>query len=494
VLGLIPPSLYQALSYKSSEYNAFGAVDKVKGMMRYCFTVKFFLGLCAVAFYIILGWLLYQYSDPVFSRNGYCLMILSPIALLYELGNVIIVSLDSLRYYGTNTFIQTMNKITLVIGSVFIYLFDSNLSQMDILTAYLWVNVIALIVQFLTAYISYLFVFHNVKLTPVKWEEIKIYSIFGLYFSLSSSIIYVYQQIYNVLLSQQGGQVYSNIPENMTNQATIVSQLPMSSVFTELEKKGNRKQLVQLFTRSSELYTIIVSFLIGILFFGINAYVLLIYASNYWDIVDMVRLYVFVVYFTVLVNNYHGLFAITKLEPKFPLLDGIAMIFYTIITLVLNYYLNFLGLILAQVFGNLVWFLVYWMYDKWVLKEFKIPFIILTKNFIVLFILILIITWVSPYILQNPAILSFGNSLVQYINKIGHIDLTSRAPGLMESAVSLILFSLGFYLYVLISRSITKEDIETIQNSGVKIPLSKLIKKLVLHRKMKSESDSVNLN
>ncbi len=59
---------------------------------------------------------------------------------------------------------------------------------------------------------------------------------------LAGSANNVYNLVVTQLLQNYGGtgaQIYFNIPTNMLNQTLIIAQLPIGSVFTELEKKGN---------------------------------------------------------------------------------------------------------------------------------------------------------------------------------------------------------------------------------------------------------------
>ena len=106
---------------------------------------------------------------------------------------------------------------------------------------------------------------------------------------LAGSANNVYNLVVTQLLQNYGGtgtQIYFNIPTNMLNQTLIIAQLPIGSVFTELEKKGQRDEMVRLFTRSSFAFSVIISFLIGLLFFAIKFFVLIVYPLNYIAAID----------------------------------------------------------------------------------------------------------------------------------------------------------------------------------------------------------------
>ena len=105
------------------------------------------------------------------------------------------------------------------------------------------------------------------------------------------------------------------------------------------------------------------------------------------------------------------------------------------------------------------------------------------QHAIALMVILALIVWISPFIANYAPITNFSSYILQFVSKIVHFDVNIRYPGILEGVVNLVLFIILFYLYMVFSRSITKEDINAIQQSGIKIPFAKYLKKLVLSRK-----------
>jgi O-antigen/teichoic acid export membrane protein len=269
----------------------------------------------------------------------------------------------------------------------------------------------------------------------------------------------------------------------MLNQTLIIAQLPIGSVFTELEKKGQRDEMVRLFSSSSFSFSVIISFLIGILFFAIKFFVLIVYPLNYIAAIDQVRLFILAVYFIFITSNYHGLFSITNNQKRVTLVESISAGLSILVSTILSIYFNFLGIVIGNVIGNAIYAVIYWAYGKYRLKEFKIPFLQIFQHAIALIVFLAIIVWMSPFIANYDPITNFSNQILQFVSSIVNFDVNTRYPGILEGVINLVLFIILFYLYILLSRSITKEDINAIEQSGIKIPFAKYLKKLVLSRK-----------
>ena len=299
--------------------------------------------------------------------------------------------------------------------------------------------------------------------------------------ALAGSANNVYNLVVTQLLQNYGGtgaQIYFNIPTNMLNQTLIIAQLPIGSVFTELEKKGQRDEMVRLFTRSSFAFSVIISFLIGLLFFAIKFFVLIVYPLNYIAAIDQVRLYILAVYFIFITSNYHGLFSITNNQKRVTLIETISAGLSILITFILSIYFNFLGIVLGNVVGNAIYAVLYWAYGKYQLKEFKIPFLQMFQHAIALMVILALIVWISPFIANYAPITNFSSYILQFVSKIVHFDVNIRYPGILEGVVNLVLFIILFYLYMVFSRSITKEEYQCHSTVRYQNSLCKIFEKI----------------
>jgi hypothetical protein len=264
ILIFLPPALSTAMYYKIAEYASHQEYGKIKGAVSYGLRIKGMLGAIATGVYLLLGWIWYQSPNPQTSMNGWAVLIVSPMGYLNELLAIYLTVISSLRHFGIESAIQFIGKACSIVGYLGIFMaFPATYietHQVQILTDLLLLVLITSLAQLGVQYRWYWKHFHRVTLIPVTREEMKAYTKFGAYYAISGSCSTVYGQVVNFQLNGiYNGQMYYNLSKNMMTQAQTVSNLPIGSVFTDLEQHQHRAAMVQLWLRSTCLYSIIVN-------------------------------------------------------------------------------------------------------------------------------------------------------------------------------------------------------------------------------------------
>jgi hypothetical protein len=123
--------------------------------------------------------------------------------------------------------------------------------------------------------------------------------------------------------------------------------------------------------------------------------------------------------------------------------------------------------------------LAYWFHANNVLKDFKTKFLTLYRHFFSLVFMLVILNYLFPYIHSVFPYENIIDWVMGIIETWFNWDIADQMKSLLETSLELILFVISYALYISVFKGFTKKDMQSIKNSGIKIPLSRWISKLL---------------
>jgi O-antigen/teichoic acid export membrane protein len=466
------------LSIKLPELLVKKEEKKAKGLMQFTLKIRSFVSFLVWIGYIIAAIIMIFSTDQ--QVIGYTLLILSPRVITRELTVLYIQIFNSLKLFSFYTYLLFLEKMILLIGySIFAW------NDSDILVKLYWmsfVNILAAISYIPPFLYLYFKKFKNVKAQPIKWKEIKESITFGSSFTVVGSIGILTEQIFYGVIKNSGHYEYItqyNICKNLTSQAVNAVAFPVASVLTDLEKTGQHDKMMRLFSKSIYFTSLILAFLTGCFYFIVEAYILVIFPPEYLSVIPIAQFYVLIIYFLSILANYRGLYTMTKNVKKYMYIEVIYSILFSITYFLSFKYLDFWGLILTQVIGTMVLTLTYWFHANFILKDYKTSFLTIYRHFIALILILVILNWIFPYF---HSIFPYDNIIEWIMGIIENWfdwDIADQIHSLMETSLELVIFIVSYIIYISVFKGFTKKDMQSINNAGIKIPLSKLLSRFL---------------
>jgi len=483
ILNFLPPSIRQVIIYKVPELMVLGHSNKVKGLIRYATLVKLFVSVIIFIIYLIFGIILLNNSSDNYTKlKAISVIIYSPNIILNPIIFLYSTLFNALKNFKINLYIVLIEKVTNILGySVIFYLISASLETKMLYM--LGLNISTLIITLIILVIMYKKRFKNIITERINRKSIKEFVTFGLYYSLSSSLINIQSQIYYGILEGTGIEELKtqyNTALNISGQVLVTLNLPIGPVLTDLEKINKHKEMVQLFKKSLQFTNLILAFLSGLLYYFVIIYILLLYPPEYLEIVHLIRDFMLIMFFSNIINNYMGLYSITKSERELMFLNIIRFGIESIFTFISFLLFGFYGFLIGQVFGTGLSAILFWFYGYAINKKYKFSFFSIFKNFFALISVILLVNLIVSNLMIIFSFQSWASSISYFINNMISIgDISFQISIILESLVYISSYSVLFIAYIVFFKAFTKRDLDAISRLGIKIPFKKYIRKIL---------------
>lgn len=495
IIVFFPLSFNQFIDYKMPEYIIKNEKGRIKGILLYGIKVKLVVGVIISAIYFISA------LSLVKSQIEYA------ITIIIFIPNIIMVSqthlfaavLKALKKYKAIMIFTLIQRITLLIGVIFLFLFASD--QIINLTVYALMHITSILPTLLYKYFIVRKWLKDVEKQKINWDEIKKTLKFGAYFSISTGVQQGYDQTYLGFINYYGSSeliVYNNICNNIMNQARGAFALPTGAIYSDLEQTDQREKMALLFKQQIKYVNLLMCFIMGGLFFFVEIYILILYPPEYLEVVQVFQIFIFIVYFKIVINNYTTIYSVTGLEKKIAVLNTSISVVMGIMAWFGMFYFGFIGIIVSKVLGFMIWSISYWLIANRKLKGFKISVQTLYRQLIELLAIVIFVKYVFKETLLPVIPLDGLKGLVlnifEYLFPTGW-DLTDQVDILVENGLVLLFYILVFLLYVILFRVLTKEDLVRIQNLKLKIPFQErifiILSKMLRSDKKEKQSETI---
>jgi O-antigen/teichoic acid export membrane protein len=489
VMVFIPPSISAVILYQIPEFIVKKEFSRVKGYISYFIKIK-----SIVAFIFMLGFMitaLFLLQYPKTSLHAKLILIIAPIIITQEIVGIFLYLSSAMKQFDINTKLRIQEKIIYFFGYLILFLVDWN-ETMKLIGMGIIVN-ITLFAFLPKLLIQYKRDFGQYTSDKISRNDLKSSVLFGTSFSITNSASIAYEQVYYGLINLFGlprFNTYSNICQNLSNEIIQGFSPPLGPVLSDLEKTQQRDKMILLFKKGFNLSNILIGFLIGVLFFAAEIYILLIYPPEYLDAVKYVQTYVLIVYFINVINNYRNLYSITNYVKKMWQIDLIIVIYSSIFAIFGMILFGFMGLILSRVLGFAIGSLLFWYFGAYKLNEFKLPLWLIFKHLFALFVIIIIIlcsrNYIEKIILTESVFFNILNFLNQILPGFDGLIYLNQIKVILNGIICIILFGLIYISYIIIFRAISKQDIDQFDRLNFRIPFKKQIS-AVLKRILRNE-------
>jgi O-antigen/teichoic acid export membrane protein len=476
VLAFIPPAIQKVILFKVPEMMLKNEQSKVKGLLRYSIQIKFMVaGIISIGYAIVA--LVLWWNNPT-SVFPIILLLQSPHILIFEIGSLFTAFFNSIKKYGISTLTFFIEKIIVLIGYFLLFIIN-----WDIIFKFYFVVILNLFVLCITSiiyYFNYRKMFHKYPVKKIKWQEIKKSIDFGINYSISLSVNTGYTQIYYGILNYYGipsDISYNNICRNVSGQIITSISLPIGSVLADLEKTNQREKMLILFKQTIHFIQILVCFFIGFLFFFVKPYILILYEPEFLGVINPLRTYIFIIFFSAIIRNYQELFSITNLERKIMIINIINSLILSILAFIGMFFFGFEGIIAFKVIGSGIGSIICWIYGTKNIKELKMTFFFLFRQLFALILIISITNFFGSFLLsiitQSPleiVLLQLGN-----IMGFEQAVIETQIQDIANSILYIAIFTVLYLLYLIFFKILTKQDISRIEKLNLPFPFKKFI-------------------
>ena len=481
ILIFFPPSINSVILYKIPELLIENKIENAKGLMEYAIKVRFLLSIVIYIFYNISALFFINKDDGGIMSK--VILIVAPTIIFSNLNQLFTTFNKSIKNYKLNLWIVFISKLVQIIGAIILSLVP-NLEQENKLYIYSIINLSYPVISFIIFYSVYHKFFKSTKKEKVTWKSVKNYSKFGLNYSISSCARMGYDQVYSGTMNYYGeteDNAYWNVCKNITQQAIMAFSLPIGPILIDLEKTDRHEEMIQLFKISFKLILILINFIIGLLYFFIPVYILLLYPPSYFQIVGIIQNYVFSLYFIVIYTNFQTLITVLGREKIIWKLDLIGYTIMSIVSFLSMLFFDFNGLVISKLISYILLSLFYWGFIKYSFPKISIHFVKIYGQIIFLFVFIIFLNFSTNLLNLNGISSLFFNFFTKIFSFFSiDVDIESQIEIIIKSILQIVIFIFFYLFFVVLTKQITNKDVLLLEKLNLKFPLRKRIFKVLL--------------
>ncbi|KKM95646.1 hypothetical protein LCGC14_1186170 [marine sediment metagenome] len=336
----------------------------------------------------------------------------------------------------------------------------------------LWLTLLQVLIAIISCFFSILIV---IPLIPSKKEENSetrhsynkkfrsIHKSYGFYLMLAGMLLKIMTLTINFLFLNFGFIVFITFFTICENSVTSAQNLSGSnrgsyiSVFSGIDYKKDRELFTNLFYQVCKYLTLLLCFITAVMFYYLEIYIIIIYSEIYLSIIIAVQIYLFTAFSRLILRNLMILTKSTKNTRIILYICIVIAIFNITITIISLLFFNFITYIILTVITSFFISIIYtYMVNKKIDLHLKLR--IIYKPFAVFLISVLLSLIIIPFV--NFQI--FSNFSILNI--------------IFNSTIRFFLFLCIFYIFLYLSKIITKEEYNKISKF---LPILKSDKKFI---------------